>query len=115
MDVKHVFSVMVPLCMWAWLMHFFDLSFNIMPVLHPDGFPLRCLWLDAGCLALIGGVLAKAFLKNFAAHAPYPQKDPRGCEAMGFGYPTSAAISGGVLDEADEELESDSQIQGGAK
>jgi len=115
MDVKHVFSVMVPLCMWAWLMHFFDLSFNIMPVLHPDGFPLRWLWLDAGCVALIGGVLAKVFLKNFAAHAPYPQKDPRGCEAMGFDYPVPAAISGGVLDEADEELESNAQIQGGGK
>ena len=114
-DVKHVFTVMVPLCLWAWVMHFCDLSFNIMPVLHPEGFPLRWLWLDVGCVALILGVLAKVFLKNFSAHAPYPQKDPRCCEAMGFYHPAPGAISGGILDEADEELESGSQTPGGAK
>ena len=29
-DVKNVFAFMVPLCIWTWLMHFLDLSFNIM-------------------------------------------------------------------------------------
>src|SRR6267154_3035289 len=43
-DVKHVFSYMVPLCVWAWLMHWIDLSFNIMPVPYPDGFPLQWVW-----------------------------------------------------------------------
>jgi hypothetical protein len=114
-DVKHAFTIMVPLCAWAWLMHFCDLSFNIMPVLHPDGFPLRWLWLDAGCAALILGVLVKVFLKNFNAHAPYPRRDPRCCEAMGLHHPAPGAISGGVLDEADEELETGSQTEGGAK
>ena len=38
-DVKNVFPIMVPLGVWAWLMHFVDMSFNIMPVPHPTGFP----------------------------------------------------------------------------
>jgi hypothetical protein len=41
------------------LMQYIDLSFNIMPVLHPNGVAMRWVWLDAGCLALMGGVLIK--------------------------------------------------------
>ena len=37
-DTKLNLAVMIPLCIWAWLMHFCDMSFNIMPVLHPDNF-----------------------------------------------------------------------------
>ena len=81
-DVKLNLTVMVPLCVWAWLMHFCDLSYNIMPVYHPNGFPGQWLWLDAACLALMGGVLAKGFIKNFNAHPPYPQRDPRFAETM---------------------------------
>src|SRR5229473_3761792 len=62
-DVKNVFSYMVPLCVWAWLMHFVDLSFNILPVLHPDGFPLKWVWLHLGCWAFLAGGLGMVFLK----------------------------------------------------
>jgi hypothetical protein len=85
-DVKLVFKFMVPLCAWIGLMQYIDLSFNIMPVLHPNGFALRWVWLDAGCLALMGGLLAKAFLRDLNRHPPYPIKDPRLAEAMGL-YP----------------------------
>ena len=88
-DVK-LSWLMIPIVMWAWLMHFIDLSFNIMPVLHPEGYMLH--WLDLACLAFIGGVLAAFFLKYFAAHPPYPQKDPRFAEAMGV-YVPPAAVS----------------------
>ncbi len=50
---------MMPLGIWAWLMHFVDMSFNIMPVLHPDNFRLH--WLDLACMAFIGGVLSRCF------------------------------------------------------
>ena len=60
-DVKLVFKFMLPLCAWIGLMQYVDLSFNIMPVLHPNGVALQWVWLDAGCLALMGGVLAKVF------------------------------------------------------
>src|SRR5229473_90367 len=60
-DAKLALPVMVPLCVWAWLMHFCDLSFNIMPILHPDNFVLHGL----------------------NGHPAYPQKDPRIAEALG--------------------------------
>ena len=112
-DVKQTFVIMAPLCLWAWLMHFFDLSFNIMPVLHPDGFPLRWLWLDLSCLAFMGGVLAKIFLRDFAAYAPYPQRDPRLLEAMGMHHPVPTQISGGELDETDQQRDAPLGLDGG--
>jgi hypothetical protein len=89
-DVKLVFRFMVPLCVWIGLMEYVDLSFNIMPVLHPNGFALRWIWLDAGCLALMGGVLTKVFLRDLHRYPPYPLKDPRLAEAMGL-YPDAPA------------------------
>jgi hypothetical protein len=102
-DVKNAFTFMIPLCLWAWIMHFFDLSFNIMPVLSPDNFTLH--WLDIACFIFIGGVLAKVFLVFFNSHAPFPVKDPRLHEAMGYYHPVPTQISGGELDEADENLD----------
>ena len=84
-DAKLALPVMVPLCVWAWLMHFCDLSFNIMPILHPDNFVLH--WLDLACVAFIGGVLSKVFLKALNGHPAYPQKDPRIAEALGVYVP----------------------------
>jgi hypothetical protein len=100
-DWKLYLPLMGFLGAWAWLNHFFDLSFNIMPVLHPDGFPARWLWLDLGCLAFMVGWLAKAFLKEFNAHPPYPVKDPRLAEGLGVYVPpapvgSTAASHGGA-------------------
>ena len=80
-DAKLKLSVMIPLAAWAWLMHFCDMSFNIMPLIHKDGFVINPL--DLCCMAFIGGVLATVFLKYFNAHPPYPLKDPRLAEALG--------------------------------
>ncbi len=107
-DFKLKLAVMGPLCIWAWMMHFCDMSFNITPVLQifrkarllpgdlsqnmkttiPDGFAIH--WLDLACMAFIGGVLAMVFIKYFKAHAPYPQKDPRFAETMGVYVPSAA-------------------------
>lgn len=87
-DTKMSFSVMMPLVAWAWLMHFCDLSFNIMPVLHPEGFVVH--WLDLACMAFMGGTLALWFIRNFNAHPPFPQKDPRMAECLGIYLPSSA-------------------------
>ncbi len=83
-DVKLVFRFMAPLCVWVGLMQYIDLSFNVMPALHPNGVGWSWLWLDAGCLALMGGALAKAFLRDLNRYPPYPIKDPRLAEAMGL-------------------------------
>ena len=80
-DFKLKLWVMLPLAVWAWLMHFCDMSFNIMPLIHPEGFKLH--YLDVTCMALIGGVLATVFIKYFNSHPPYPLKDPRLGEALG--------------------------------
>lgn len=81
---KTRFKIVLPVCAWAWLMHFVDLSFNILPALHPDGYPFQWLWLQIGCFAFMAGFLGRVFLKKFNAHAPYPQKDPRLHEVMGI-------------------------------
>lgn len=93
-DFKEKLAIMVPLCCWAWLMHFVDLSFNILPIPHPNGFPWLWIWLQVSCLAFMGGLLAKVFLKQFAAHPPFPLKDPRLGEALGIHHPAPALSAG---------------------
>lgn len=88
-DWKLKLPVMAFICVWAWLMHFIDLSFNIMPVLHPDGFVLH--WLDLACMAFIGGVLAFVFLRHLSAHPPFPLRDPRFAEALHVYFPPVTA------------------------
>ncbi len=83
---KTDFKIMLPVCAWALVMNFVDLSFNILPALKPQGYPFKWILLQLGCLAFMGGFLSWAFLKNFNRHAPYPQKDPRLLEAMGIRY-----------------------------
>ena len=79
-DFKLKLEIMLPVCAWAWLMHYFDMQYNIMPTLYPHGMQVGP-W-DLVCLAVIGTVLYKAFFKSFAAHPPFPQKDPRFAEAL---------------------------------
>ncbi|HXT41146.1 MAG TPA: hypothetical protein VN887_14130, partial [Candidatus Angelobacter sp.] len=45
------------------------------------------VWLDIGCLAFIGGLLTKVFLKNLNAHPIFPQKDPRLAEGLDIYVP----------------------------
>jgi hypothetical protein len=112
-DVKHVFTIMVPLCIWAWLMHWIDLSFNIMPIPHPNGFPFAWIWLHVGCFAFMAGVLSWRFLVEYSKHPPYPLKDPRLIEAMGFYHPVPTQISGGELGDADDLRDAPPQFRGG--
>ncbi len=80
-DAKLTPWLMIFLAVWSWIMHFCDISFNIMPVFHKEGFVLH--WLDLTTLAFMIGVLATVFLKYFAAHPPFPQRDPRMSEGLG--------------------------------
>ena len=57
-DFKLVFSLMTAITIWAWLMHYCDMQFNIMPA-----FPIRAVgfmlhWLDFACMEFIGGLAA---------------------------------------------------------
>ncbi len=111
-DVKSKFAYMVPLCIWAWLMHWVDLSFNLLPVLHPEGFPLGAIWLQFGCWAFMAGLLTTIFLRKYAQHPPYPIKDPRLVEAMGFFHPVPTQISGGELGQVDDLRDAPPQFGG---
>ncbi len=88
-DAKMTGAVTIPLVIWAWFMHFVDVSYNIMPVLLPKGYQERpvTLLLVLACMAFIGGVLSIVWIKNFLSHAPYPIKDPRLAEALGVYMP----------------------------
>jgi hypothetical protein len=88
-DWKLKLPVMIFICVWAWLMHFVDLSFNIMPVLHPDGFVLH--WLSIASLAFMVGILTKVFIRYWTAHPPFPLKDPRFAETLKVYVPPVSA------------------------
>ena len=79
-DAKLKLRLMVPLGLWVWLMHFVDISFNVLPTLHPQDFPWR--WTDLACLLFIGGSLAVLFFRSLARYPVYPLRDPRLKEAL---------------------------------
>jgi len=79
-DIKRNLAVMIPIGAWAWLMHYIDMTYNIMPVIHPEGLHLT-LWdplLWIGMSALLGRLFWAEYRKNPA----YPLKDPRLQEAI---------------------------------
>lgn len=88
-DLKHKIWWMGPIIVWVWIMHFCDISFNIMPVLRPDNFVLH--WIDLGVLACMVGFLSKMFLKMLFANPVVPQKDPRIAEALDIYVPPASA------------------------
>jgi hypothetical protein len=84
-DVKKTLTIMGPMAIWAWLMHFTDMTYNIKPVIDPEGhgISLGGFVQSIAALAFMAGLLSKQFLKSFIAHPPFPQRDPRIAEAMG--------------------------------
>lgn len=92
-DIKLMFPIMMAVAVWAWLMHWCDMQFNIMPVLHKEGFVLH--WLDIACMAFMGGLLSKLWIASYFKYPAYPQKDPRMAEAMGV-YVAPVSASGRV-------------------
>jgi hypothetical protein len=81
-DMKLKWWFMVPMALWAWLMHFWDLEFNIMPLIHPEGVSAKGVAVDIGCVLFMAGVVILVFFKNYFAHPPYPQRDPRIAEGL---------------------------------
>jgi len=80
-DWKLKLPMMFFLFVWAWLMNFTDMSFNITPSVNPLGSPWLH-WMDLASLAFIGGFLAKIFVKNLYSSPMVPQKDPRFAESQ---------------------------------
>lgn len=93
-DAKLKLWLMLPLCVWAWLMHYVDISYNVLPTLHLESFPWR--WTDLACFVFLGGVLGFFFLRSLARHPIYPLKDPRLREALTIHEIPPPAISESV-------------------
>jgi hypothetical protein len=91
-DWKLTPTVMFPIAIWAWIMHYVDMSFNIMPVARPNGFELTLV--DLGCVLFMSGLLLMFWIKSFLAHPPYPQKDPRFAEGLDVYVPAAKAARG---------------------
>ena len=85
-DAKLSLTVMIPLGAWAWLMHYTDMSFNVIPAFDwsQAGWSVKLFGLltAVGAMALMGGALARFLLRDLAAHPPYPQRDPRIAETL---------------------------------
>lgn len=79
-DIKMNPAVMTFIGVWAWLMHYLDMAFNIMPVIQPEGFSVS---LSVIALFLtFAGLLISAFIKSLESTNAYPIKDPRLGEAL---------------------------------
>ena len=92
-DFKLMFPLMTAIMVWAWLMHYCDMQFNVMPAFRPDGFMLH--WLDIACMAFFGGLLSKIWMIWYFKYPPFPQKDPRIAETLGiYVEPVSATRVG---------------------
>jgi hypothetical protein len=89
-DWKLKLGSMIPLAAWAWLMHFVDIEFQIVPSLHPDSILTPGLLVDAACVLFFAGVLTKVFLVSLNKHPLYPLQDPRMAESLGVYVPPAA-------------------------
>lgn len=92
-DWKLKLVTMLPLAAWAWLMHFADLEFQIMPALHPNTILTPGLLIDAACVLFFVGVLMWAFIASLRRYPLYPLKDPRMAEAMDLYVPATSDVS----------------------
>ncbi len=79
-DFKLKLVIMLPVAIWAWLMHYTDMCYNILPAARPDNYFLH--WMDIGAFLLIGGILATLFIRSLGTTAAYPLRDPRLKESL---------------------------------
>jgi hypothetical protein len=90
---------------WFWVGMVIIFGHFFLPflcLLRIDVKSWQWLWLSFGCWAFMGGLLAKVFLREYSKYPPYPIKDPRLVEAMGFYHPVPTQISGGELGEVED-------------
>ncbi|HRI16173.1 MAG TPA: quinol:cytochrome C oxidoreductase [Verrucomicrobiota bacterium] len=79
-DTKMSLFVMGPLVLWAWLMHYTDMTFNVMPVLWKSGLHVS-LW-DPLCWFGMSALLAWFFWSDYLRFPKWTQKHPRLREAI---------------------------------
>ena len=80
--VKRSAALLVIAAIWQLFMHFLDLHWAIMPVLHPEG--VRLGLVDVGAFCAVGGVFLAALGRVSSRRALVPLGDPRLSEALSF-------------------------------
>ena len=90
-DVKLIPAYMFTLTVWAWLMNYADMAWNVLPMARPDGYYLT--WVDLACMVFMAGLMLKFWIKSFLARPPYPLKDPRLSEGLDLYPPITAAAA----------------------
>jgi hypothetical protein len=70
------------LAVWILAMHYLDLYWLVMPLLHHDGFAIG--WLDLACFLFVGSAFLAVFVKIYASRALVPVGDPRLAESLGL-------------------------------
>jgi hypothetical protein len=68
--------------LWMLAMHFVDVYWCVMPVLHHDGFHVSVL--DFTTFLGVGGLFVALFSRLLARRALIPVKDPRLPESLGY-------------------------------
>ncbi|HEY6227739.1 MAG TPA: hypothetical protein VI282_11515, partial [Verrucomicrobiae bacterium] len=86
-DAKLNFAVMIPMGIWAWLMRYTDMAFNVQPAIPASVIPGRSEypaihWIDVGVFLLMLGFFSWRFFSDYFSHPPYPQRDPRMAEGL---------------------------------
>ena len=79
-DTKMSLFVMGPLVLWAWLMHYTDMTFNIMPVIWKNG--LHVTLFDPICWFGMAAILARHFWSDYLKYPKWTLKHPRLQEAI---------------------------------
>ncbi|MDP8208531.1 MAG: hypothetical protein P9L92_17835 [Candidatus Electryonea clarkiae] len=80
--VKRSFDALRFFAIWLLVMHWLDLYWNVMPVLHPES--ALPSWLDLTTMMGIGGIFLFIFWRNFTKHAVLAFNDPKLDESIEF-------------------------------
>jgi hypothetical protein len=80
--VKRNSTLLVLIAVWQLLMHFLDLHWCVMPILHPEGFRIGLA--DVAAFCAVGGVFLAAIGWVSSRRALVPLRDPRLPESLSF-------------------------------
>jgi hypothetical protein len=73
-------GVLAAMAVWVLLMHYLDMYWLVMPVLHHEG--VRVHWMDVVCFLAVGGIFLALFVRKLASRSLVPVGDPRLPESL---------------------------------
>ncbi|MBK6848193.1 MAG: quinol:cytochrome C oxidoreductase [Proteobacteria bacterium] len=75
-------ATLLPAALWLLTVHYLDLYWLVMPILHPEG--ARPCLLDLTAFLGVGGCFVALFGRQLRRHALVPMRDPRLAESLAF-------------------------------